>query len=216
MFCPKCGAAHDPNYPFCTECGAPLLPPKAKKGSLWPPLIFIAVMLAVGIGIFFAYPNDTALAQTPWFTSDNGSISFDASLYSGPEELTVPEGISGLAEGCFYDCDQLTTVHLPDSLTTVGERAFAQCDALRGIKLPEGVTVIGDRVFASCSVLEAVAIPAAVKTIGSDVFADCPALRHIFFDGTKNQWNTLYPERIGKDVTIYCVDGTISQGNANS
>lgn len=221
MFCQKCGAPHNNEHPFCTECGAVLQRPPApvKKGSLWPPLIFLAVMLIVGIIVFLTYPADTsqtALSETPWFQAENGCLSFDAALYSGSPKLTVPEGITGLADDCFSDCDQLSTVLLPDSLTEVGDRAFAYCDGLRGIKLPDGVTQIGDAAFMNCGALEALAIPATVETIGSGAFDGCGALRHIFFEGTQTQWVALYPSKINADTTIYCADGTFLQEDIES
>lgn len=212
MYCPKCGATLNNEYPFCTECGAPLTAPRANKGSLWPPLIFMAIMLIVGIAVFLAYPAESTaspMPDAPWFQEKDGIVTFDEALYNGSPALTVPDGVTGLAEDCFYDCDKLETVLLPDSLTEVGSRAFAQCDQLRGIKLPDGVTQIGDSAFQDCAVLEALAIPASIETIGSDAFAGCGALRHIFFDGTKQQWQALNVGNFGTETTIYCVDGNL-------
>ena len=210
MFCPRCNTFRDNEYAFCTECGAPLLTAKPKKGSLWPPLIFMVLMVAVGIAVFLLYPEERAVSETPWFTVEDGSLRFDAALYGGSPELTVLEGVTALADGCFSDCDTLTTVLLPDSLTAIGDRAFAQCDQLRGVKLPENVTVIGADAFLDCAALEALTVPATVTSIGSGAFDGCGALRHIFFEGTKQQWQALNTGSFGTQTTIYCVDGTIS------
>ena len=209
MFCPKCNAFHDDEYLFCIDCGAPLLSAKPKKGRLWPPVIFMAVMLIIGIAVFLLYPADAVLADTPWFRTENGSLSFDAAAYTGSPELTVPDGITTLAEDCFRNCDLLQTVFLPDSLTDIGQCAFAECDALRGVKIPEGVTRIGAGAFRGCAALEALSIPATVETVGNNAFRDCGALRYIFFEGTKQQWLALNVGIFGTQTTIYCVDGTI-------
>lgn len=216
MICPKCGTMLNNDYPFCTECGAPLSTKKEKKGSLWPPLIFMVIMMVVGITFFLAYPAETPatpLANAPWFLSKDGEVTFDPKVYEGSPELTVPDGVTALAEDCFYNCDQLHTVLLPDSLSHIGNRAFADCGKIRGIKLPEGVTQIGECAFQGCDELEAIAIPVTVKTIGNGAFDDCSALRHIFFEGTKAQWTSLYSGKFGTGTTIYCVDGSIAQEN---
>lgn len=212
MFCPKCGVIHNNEYPFCTECGNPMMATPAKKGRLWPPLLFIVIMLVIGINVFLAYPTETATetpTDDPWFQIKDGELTFDAALYNGSPELSVPNGVTALSDGCFYDCDKLHTVLLPEGLTSIGDRAFAHCDQLRGIKLPDGVTTIGEDAFEGCTALEALVIPATAETIGSSAFDDCDTLRHIFFEGTKQQWQALNVANFGTETTIYCTDGTI-------
>ncbi|MBQ3215279.1 MAG: leucine-rich repeat protein [Oscillospiraceae bacterium] len=215
MFCPKCNAPR-PNDPvFCSECGTTLIaPPKPKKGKLWPPLVFLAVMFTIGCVVFaLTYaPKDNAPSATPWFSVEDGVLFFDYSLYTGDGNLVVPETVNGekvtaLSDGCFSDCDTLTSVTLPDSLITIGDKAFSDCNKLRGVKLTENVTSIGAKAFYSCAALEAVYVPASVQTIGNDAFGRCTALRNVFFVGDIAGWNALYPQKINPNTRFYRVDG---------
>lgn len=215
MYCPKCNAPR-PNDPvFCSECGSPLIaPPKPKKGKLWPPLVFLAVMSTVGCLVFaLTYaPDDTAPSAASWFSIEDGVLSFDYDLYTGGEALVIPESVDGqtvtaLSDDCFRDCDAITSVTLPDTLTSIGSNAFADCDLLRGIKLTENVTSIGSGAFADCDSLEAIYVPASVHSIGRDAFSDCDAMHSVFFAGDLVAWKQLYPQYIGVDTEIYSVSG---------
>lgn len=215
MYCPKC-AMPRPNDPtFCSECGSALIaPPKPKKGKLWPPILFLAVMFTVGCVVFaltWSADGDDPPAA-PWFSIEDGTLYFDPSLYTGSGDLVAPETLNGqkvtaLADSCFYDCDVITSVTLPETLTAIGDNAFTDCDGLRGIKLPESVTVIGDDAFYSCGSLEAIYIPGSVRTVGSDAFSHCGQLRHIFFVGDRSDWNQLYPQVLSPETTVYSVSG---------
>ena len=215
MYCPKCNAPR-PNDPvFCGECGTPLIaPPKPKQGKLWPPLLFLAVMFTIGCVVFaLTYtPDNIAPSADPWFSINDGVLSFDETLYTGDGKLVIPESIDGqtvtaLSDDCFQDCDLITSVTLPDSLTSIGKNAFADCDYLRGIKLTESITSIGSGAFADCDSLEAIYIPASVNSIGRDAFSDCDVLRNIFFVGDLVAWKQLYPQYIGADTEIFTVSG---------
>lgn len=184
-----------------------------KKGRLWPPLVLMVVMIAVGLAVFFISGRNIGTDPSmPWFRVENGVLYFDSSLYFGGSELTVPDAIGGqtvtaLSEGCFADCDRLTTVILPDTLTEIGPSAFAFCENLRGIYLPKTVNTIGTRAFMECPSLEAICIPGSVTSIGADAFSLCTSLRHIFFTGYYQQWIMLYQSPITSTTYVYCSDG---------
>jgi hypothetical protein len=200
---------------FCSECGTALIPlPKPQKGRLWPPVLFMAVMLTVGC-IIFAFTwkdNSSAPASAPWFSMENGELYFDALTYLGGDVLTIPESVNGqtvtaISDSCFQDCDFLTEVIFPDSVTTIGDNAFEDCDGLQGVKLPESITAIGTYAFYDCDALEAIYIPGSVDTIGGFAISDCDALRHIFFVGNRAKWNEVYPGTLDSKTTIYAVSG---------
>ena len=66
-----------------------------------------------------------------------------------PEALTsisIPEGVTTIAEKAFFACEGLTSVSLPESITSIGDSAFARCKGLTSIIIPKGVTVsVGGR-----------------------------------------------------------------------
>ncbi len=214
MFCPNCNMPRPNDIRFCRQCGAELIHPHTpKKGRIWPPILFMVVMIVVGSVIFAS--SQPALSQpspTPWFTVENGVLSFHPELYQGDAQLEIPSTIDGqtvtaLADGCFQGCTGLEMVILPDSLERIGGYAFLGCEDLRGIKLTEKVTFIGQEAFYNCPALESIYIPASVQSVGVNAFSACFALDHVFYAGDLDGWMELYPQYINSDTKIYAVSG---------
>lgn len=235
MFCPYCGTFNTEESTACCRCGgtfraAPVAQPATeaprvtepapKKGRVWPPLLVLVVLLAIGLTLFFLIPltgSSVTDPAMPWFTMRDGVLYFDDSAYIGGSELTVPAAIMGqkvtaISDGCFSGCEWMTAVFLPEGLLSVGDGAFENCTALRGIRLPETLRSLGDEAFAGCEALEAVCIPYATQDLGSDIFRGCGSLMHIFYPATKEEWSKLKLDSIGKNTRIYCVDGVVSGG----
>lgn len=219
-----------PQYPAPT----PVVPvpevkdvPPAKQGRRRVPVIIMALLLIAGLLLFFFGPgkalalpeDDTAQTQsdTPWFRNEDGTLYFDAELYTGSEELTIPETVDGepvtcIAQNCFAGNDTITTVHLPDTLEEIGSGAFSDCSNLRGIAIPESVKLIGSGAFEDCANLEAIYIPTSVAAIGRNAFRGCRELKHIMYDGTYEEWYELYASYISGETKVYSSDGTFPQG----
>lgn len=201
------------NPPYLPEPEQPAdIPPQPKKGRLWPPLLALCLMICVGLSAYFLSPREPEPPKT-CFSVESGVLYFDYSLYTGSDELTVPETVDGMAvtaisDSCFADCDRLTTIILPDTVTVIGEKAFSGCDNLRGIYIPEGVLSIGAGALAQCPALEAVAFPQSIAEIGDGCLDDCSSLQHIFYDGTYTQWRELYKGTFRTGVKLYTNDGT--------
>lgn len=214
MYCPQCDMPRPNDALFCRQCGGPLIqPPEPKKGKLWPALLFMAVMVAVGCWVFMVAPAEQP-RQTPnsWFTVENGILFFQQENYTGGAELEIPSTVDGqtvtaLSDRCFMECDTLETVVLPESLRSIGEQAFMGCDSLRGIKLTEQVESIGAEAFYNCPALEAIYIPESVRFIGVNAFSACFQLRHLFYCGDLEGWTALYPYYINSKAQIYGVSG---------
>ena len=113
MFCPYCGSFNAEENTVCCRCGGAFrtkeiqsnaveTPVTAEtqrpKGRIWPPLLVLIVMFAVGLALFFtirpAAPGTTDPAM-PWFTVRDGELYFDESRYVGGPELTVPDAVMG-------------------------------------------------------------------------------------------------------------------------
>lgn len=230
MNCPNCNSLCEEHYNYCTHCGTRLVEeaavPTVKKGSHLVPVLIMLVLSLVGLGIYFATaqtptasgkPDLPALSDTPWFSIRDGSVSFDPALYEGSSELEIPRQVNGqtvtsLADGCFENCTELTTVILPDTVETIGSYAFYGCTSIRGIALPSSVTSIEEGAFYGCTELEAICIPATVTQIGADAFDLCDNLWYIFYLGNYEQWTGLYGEFINVYTGVYCEDGSFYQG----
>lgn len=195
------------------EPAQPVAPaPQPKKGRLWPAVLALGLMICAGLAVFFLAPRAPEPAKS-CFTVEGGVLYFDYNLYTGSDELTVPDTVDGMvvtaiSDGCFRDCDRLTTVILPETVTIIGDNAFTGCDALRGVYIPNGVLSIGEDALAECPKLEAVCFPASVMEIGEGCLDDCASLHYIFYDGTYAQWRELYDGTFKTGVQLHTNDGT--------
>ncbi len=218
MTCPNCQNICGEADGFCFRCGTPLLDEASKRGTHRVPILILILLSIIGIVLFFAIPLGSPISssETPWFVIQDGELFFNASLYSGSNELVVPETVNGqtvtaIGQAAFAGCPQLTTVILPDSVQTIGALAFAECTSLRGIYLPEGVAAIGPQAFSDCSALEAIGIPSTAESIGSNAFEDCAKLFYIFYNGEFLQWKALYSGYITPYTQVSCTDGVYLQ-----
>lgn len=191
--------------------------PEPKKGRLRVPALVLGIMMLLGLVFYFLIPDlpqsSSPLEDTSGcFTVIDGVLFFDVERYTGGSELVIPETVNGqtvtaISTDCFYGCIGLTSVILPDTLTEIGNRAFSGCTDLRGIFIPEGVKHIGSSAFSGCASLEAIHLPGSIKTIAGQAFNRCPKLVHIFYDGTHEEWETLYRGTLPDNSWIYCQDG---------
>ncbi len=101
---------------------------------------------------------------------------------------TIPDSVTSIGAGAFYDCDSLTSITIPDSVTNIGEYAFGSCSSLTSITIPDGVTSIGGSAFYYCGSLTSITIPDSVTNIGEYAFGACDLLTNI----TVSSGNTMY------------------------
>ncbi|MBE5800743.1 MAG: hypothetical protein E7319_00455 [Clostridiales bacterium] len=82
-------------------------------------------------------------------------------------------------------------VTLPAGITTIAQEAFAGDASLVSVFIPDGAETIGNSAFAGCGQLSAIRIPASVTAIGSNAFSGC-ALRYVQVakDSYAAQWVT--------------------------
>lgn len=136
----------------CSDCGTVLSGCEVIKAS--NTACSGVVLTDEGNAEWVLYENGTLtilsgkgnIKEAPWLACESREYI---------KTVMVCEGITGLPEGAFKDCDRLTTVSLPRSLTSVEAEAFSGCDQIKEIYLPN-VTVIGNGAFYNCSKLETV------------------------------------------------------------
>ncbi len=121
-----------------------------------------------------AYDGKTSNGNYGYILKENGTITVDC-LNSQLETAEVPAqidgyAVTGLADGCFDDCEFLTEISLPDGLVEIGDAAFYDCIKLTEITLPETVTTIGSDAFSGCTALSEITIPESVTEIRSYAF----------------------------------------------
>lgn len=82
---------------------------------------------------------------------------------------TVPDNVTSIASGVFYNNDKITGVKLPDGLVSIGAYAFSGCEKLNSVTLPQGLKSIGYGAFAD-SAIESIDVPESVTEIGNEAF----------------------------------------------
>ncbi|MCI6805575.1 MAG: leucine-rich repeat domain-containing protein [Prevotella sp.] len=98
--------------------------------------------------------------------------------YSG--HYSIPENISQIIGGAFYNCKGLTSVTIPNSVTSIGFRTFEGCTDLTSVTIPNSVASISYETFSGCSGLTSVTIPNSVTHIGSAAFRSCSNLENVY------------------------------------
>lgn len=97
--------------------------------------------------------------------------------YDG-DTLTVPEGVTAIANYAFSSNDSVKTVVLPSTVTDLG-RGF-DSSAVETVVLNEGLTAISSRAFRRTYELQEVVIPSTVTTVADNAFQSS-GIAHITF-----------------------------------
>lgn len=111
-----------------------------------------------------------------------GERAFADCSFSGG--LTIPEGVTEIAEGAFCSSSKYSgspapgkitdTLTLPSTLKTIGAYAFAYEGFSGELLIPDGVTSIGANAFAECDGFGGtLSLPDSVKTVGESAFYQC-------------------------------------------
>ena len=88
--------------------------------------------------VYDSRENCNAIIQT----SDNA-------LFAGCQSTVIPNTVTSIANGAFYDCESLKSIEIPSSITMIGT-AFYGCTGLTSIEIPASVTGITEGAFDGC------------------------------------------------------------------
>lgn len=104
----------------------------------------------------------------------------------------------------FDNCFKITSIIIPNSVTEISSGAFQYC-SFKSIVLPNSIKAISEGLFAF-SGIRSVTIPKVVTSIGNYAFDDCLMLTHVYYEGSKEQWDEIvigdYNERL-QNANIY-------------
>ena len=95
------------------------------------------------------------------------------------KSVIIPNTVTIIENGAFYDCYALTSVTIGNSVTSIGDEAFNGCSSLTSVTIGNSVTSIGNSAFYACSRLTSVTIGNSVTSIGDYAFADCSSLTSV-------------------------------------
>ena len=88
------------------------------------------------------------LKFSDYLLSDRGRLYLNDELVT---DLVIPNNVTCIGNGAFFNCACLTSVVIPNSVTSIGEEAFYGCDGLTSVVIPNTVTSIGEGAFEECS-----------------------------------------------------------------
>lgn len=108
--------------------------------------------------------------------SDTSFGSYAFKDCSSLGSVTIPSGITNLADHAFYGCNSLYSLTIPSSVTNIGTYTFSSCFSLRSAAVPSSATFVGSYIFSSCFSLHSVTIPSSSPFLGENVFYNCYAL----------------------------------------
>lgn len=152
--------------------------------------------VAEGNGFYFVW-DGVLYAQ-------NGGI-YGCIRYPEAKEGTyyrVRDGISQIATGCFYNCDDLVTLDLPSRLGTGGVKVanFTTCDSIEAINIVEdGLDFYSrDGVVYNARTDELVIYPNNKKDEVFNILAGTPAIFASAFTGAKNLKEVVFPPSLTK------------------
>ncbi len=94
-------------------------------------------------------------------------------------DLVIPDCVTSIGIGAFYNCSSLTSVTIGNSVTSIGYNAFYNCESLTSVTIGDSVTSIGESAFYDCSSLTSVVIPDCVTSIGAGAFSGCTQLKSV-------------------------------------
>ena len=102
-------------------------------------------------------------------------------------KVTLPETVTEIEPGAFYDCYGLTSVNIPKAVRVIDNNVFTHCTSLSDIDISGGVEITRSGAFYGCKNLMKIDIPDSVKEIGSSTFNNCEKISEIHIPSSVKQ-----------------------------
>jgi len=125
----------------------------------------------------------------------------------------IPNSITKIEEGAFYNCVGLRIITIPSRVTYIGYGAFSGCSSLTSIDIPKNVTEIRRDAFWGCASLKSITIPDSVTLIDSYAFRDCIGLKEFIVASDNEKYSSLDGVLFNKDKTVLMYFPTAKAGS---
>ena len=100
-------------------------------------------------------------------------------------DVVVPEGVTSIGEGAFYQCSGLRSITIPEGVTSIGGMAFRGCENLTEVNLPKSLDHITMLAFQECHSLNSIVLPEGLRSIdGGAFFNTCVCWKSVSLPGT--------------------------------
>ena len=160
-------------------------------------------------------PNNDANIRINTATLENATIEpgrtvLNQSMFGSCTNLTeisIPDSVTKIDHSAFWDCTSLTSIDLPDSLNYIGFGTFFNT-GFDSFTIPDGVSSINYCAFGCCENLSAVTIPATVTVIDDRAFVGSASLKDIYFDGSRDQWESITITHVRNEDNPFSSVGT--------
>lgn len=171
----------------------------AKIGNIYYNLNHSTKQAEVVEGVLRGYTGDIVIPENIYYNGTDYSVTAiapTAFYQSSLTSIVIPNSITSIGAGAFYDCSGLTSVTIPNSVTSIGAGAFRGCSGLTTVIMSDKVSSIPERAFSYCEKLSSINIPNAIISIGNNAFEQCRSLTSISFPSSLNS--------IGEGAFNYC------------
>ena len=183
---------------------------------------------------YIIYPNVTITIPSNW---DTNSLKLEPGLYDENDvqlaswdelindyELDLEESYNPVnyqtSKGSPYyiltnypEFKTATKFIIDNSVESMGIYVFYYCSKLTHITLSDKITELKGSTFSGCSALQTITLPLSINQIQSYVFNLCNSLHTIYFNGTKEDWNSITIDSnssLKDSVNIVCIENTVS------
>ncbi len=95
--------------------------------------------------------------------------------------VLIPDSVTSIDVGVFYECSSLTSITIPDSVTTIGWGAFYHCTKLKYIVLSANLAALPDRLL-EATAIESITIPRSTTSLQAGTFHGCENLKNVFIE----------------------------------
>lgn len=173
----------------------------------------LSLLLLVILVSAFALASAETSGDYDYVIHDDGSATI-IKYHGESSKLTIPSKldeheVTGIGDGAFYFCHNLTSVKIPKGVINIGDNPFAFCSNLKKIAVARGqtaLTVIDGVLFSKadkrlvcfpCALKKTkYTIPRWVEIIGKRAFYYCDQLKRITIPGSVTV--------IGEEAFVYC------------
>ena len=137
--------------------------------------------------ITYHFYTESRTAEVVGYVLVSGSVVIPEQILWADIYYTV----TGIGEGAFQNCMNLTSIEMSDMIDTIGDRAFCMCNKLESVIFPfNRLKYIGEDAFAFCSTLNLSTIPFSVTYIGDGAFIGCSELTSITIENNLKHLGT--------------------------
>ena len=121
----------------------------------------------------FNYKTEDSGVRITEYTGTDKFVSIPDTI-DGEPVTSLGNTMMGGKPNAFSGNEELVAVIIPDSITSINVGAFWECTALRSVEIGSGVTTIGTRAFHLCTSLTSIVIPDNVADIWENAFESAP------------------------------------------